>query len=305
MINFGSINIDHVYRVPHLVAAGETLASQSYEFGLGGKGANQSVALAQAGVSVWHIGSIAKQDKWAVQQLAKYGVHTDLIQLCDTESGHAIIQVDDNGENSIVLHAGCNHLFQIEQIESHLRQQADAKYLLIQNETNLILETIALATELGIKVVFNPAPMSDNIKLEHLRNLHTLIVNETEAAQLTGENNSDTALQVLKKQLPGSRLILTLGSRGAIFAHGAQQLQIDAHKMDVVDTTAAGDTFVGYLVAGYLQGHDAEQAMAFATAASALAVTRMGAQTSIPLLHDVVEFLDGMSMQSDKQSSEV
>ena len=282
IINFGSINIDHVYRVPHLVKPGETLSSLDLVTGLGGKGANQSVAIARAGVSVAHVGRVFKGDRWAVALLASTGVDTDNIALIEGASGHAIIQVDDQGENAIVLHGGANQSFSIADIESALNHNQQARYLLMQNETNLLAETFELAQAKGIKIVLNPAPMTDNIKDLPLAKLDTLIVNQGEAEALCGAADIDQMTQQMAALAPQTRVVVTLGGDGAMLLANGEVTHINSPSVDVVDTTGAGDTFVGYFLAGVAEGMNDHDALQRACLAGSIAVTRQGAITAIP-----------------------
>lgn len=282
IINFGSINIDHVYRVPHLVKPGETLSSLDLVTGLGGKGANQSVAIARAGVSVAHVGRVFKGDRWAVALLASTGVDTDNIALIEGASGHAIIQVDDQGENAIVLHGGANQSFSIADIESALNHNQQARYLLMQNETNLLAETFELAQAKGIKIVLNPAPMTDNIKDLPLAKLDTLIVNQGEAEALCGAADIDQMTQQMAALAPQTRVVVTLGGDGAMLLANGEVTHMNSPSVDVVDTTGAGDTFVGYFLAGVAEGMNDHDALQRACLAGSIAVTRQGAITAIP-----------------------
>ena len=282
IINFGSINIDHVYRVPHLVKPGETLSSLDLVTGLGGKGANQSVAIARAGVSVAHVGRVFKGDTWAVALLASTGVDTDNIALIEGASGHAIIQVDDQGENAIVLHGGANQSFSIADIESALNHNQQARYLLMQNETNLLAETFELAQAKGIKIVLNPAPMTDNIKDLPLAKLDTLIVNRGEAETLCGAADIDQMTQQMAALAPQTRVVVTLGGDGAMLLANGEVTHMNSPSVDVVDTTGAGDTFVGYFLAGVAEGMNDHDALQRACLAGSIAVTRQGAITAIP-----------------------
>jgi ribokinase len=282
IINFGSINIDHVYRVPHLVKPGETLSSLDLVTGLGGKGANQSVAIARAGVSVAHVGRVFKGDTWAVALLASTGVDTDNIALIEGASGHAIIQVDDQGENAIVLHGGANQSFSIADIESALNHNQQARYLLMQNETNLLAEAFELAQAKGIKIVLNPAPMTDNIKDLPLAKLDTLIVNRGEAEALCGAADIDQMTQQMAALAPQTRVVVTLGGDGAMLLANGEVTHMNSPSVDVVDTTGAGDTFVGYFLAGVADGMNDHDALQRACLAGSIAVTRQGAITAIP-----------------------
>lgn len=291
VFNFGSINIDLVYRVPHLVTPGETLLSRSLDTVLGGKGANQSVALARAGARVHHIGKLGEADAWARDQLAEAGVAVSYVSTIDGPSGHAIIQVDDEGENSIILHGGANQSFTHDQLAEVLNLANPGDWLLMQNECNALDSAFALAKSRGMRIAFNPAPMTESAAQLPLERCEVLIVNETEAAALAGHDDLEAAIVTLSKRYPDTRLVLTLGSKGAMLQHGSQQYTAKAMKVAAVDTTGAGDTFVGYYLASLIGGLGDEDALRRSCAAGALSVTKKGATPSIPTIAELELFL--------------
>jgi ribokinase len=284
---FGSINIDHVYRVPHFVQPGETLASETLETGLGGKGANQSMALARAGANVSHIGRIARGDAWAIKVLASDGVDVSQITQIEGASGHAIIQVDDRGENAIILHGGANQSFALNELEVAVNSYPDAEYLLVQNECNLLTEAFELAAKKNLKVVLNPAPMTSEISALPLQQLDTLIVNEGEAQDLSGKQDIDDIISVLRDLMPNTRIVITLGEQGAVMLSDQKLLRVAATPVSARDTTGAGDTFVGYFLAGLISGLEDSAALSRACQAAGIAVTRKGAISSIPTISEL------------------
>ena len=287
VFNFGSINIDHIYKVPHFVRPGETLTSESLTTVLGGKGANQSVALARAGVKVQHIGRLNSADEWAFNVLIQSKVNTDFVERCDQASGHAIIQVQTDGENSIVLHGGVNQSFSVDSIDAALESAKAGDYLLMQNEVNLIDHAFKAGLEKGMKVILNPAPMDQAINELPLDQLEILIVNLIEAQMLSGLESLEDVINELASRLPQVTIVITLGADGAVLASHGQRLTQCANTVDVVDTTAAGDTFVAYFLAAIMQGLDHQAALQQACAAGALAVSKTGAIPSIPSLLEV------------------
>lgn len=291
VFNFGSINVDHIYRVPHLVAPGETLSSTSLSTVLGGKGANQSVALARAGCKVLHIGKLGSSDAWARMSLGDAGVDVSFVGLEEGASGHAIIQVDDAGENSIILHGGANQSFTHDQISAALGDATPADWLLLQNECNDVQGAFELADSLGLSIAFNPAPMTAQTTDLPLERCSILIVNETEALELAAVDDLDEALKSLGARCPDTRIVLTRGAQGASVTLGKMVQHISAFSVKAVDTTGAGDTFVGYYLAAIIHGHDEESALQRACAAAALSVTKEGATPSIPTSTEVDAFL--------------
>ncbi len=291
IINFGSINIDHVYHVDHFVKPGETLASTHYQQLLGGKGANQSIALALAGAEVRHVGSIHEGDAAFKQFLIKKGVDCRGVKCHDTPSGHAIIQVTPSGENAIVLFGGANQTLTADSVRRGLDDTTPSDWVLTQNETSSIAEVLSQAKDKQLKVAFNPAPMSDSVKELPLDCVDLLIVNETEAAAITGESELDSILQAFREHWQATEVIVTLGKAGVIMLRGEDTIQVDAFRVEASDTTAAGDTFIGYFLSAYSNKTDARQALIRGCAASAIAVTREGAAQSIPSQQEVDRFL--------------
>ncbi len=281
VLNFGSLNLDYVYQVPHFVTPGETLASSSLDRFAGGKGANQSIALARAGVEVYHAGKVGSDGAWLKQQLEKSGVDTRFIKKSSSSSGHAIIQLDPLGQNAILLHPGANHEITPEEIEQTLSCFKSGDYLLLQHEINQVEQLIRMGHEKGLRVCFNPAPMDACVLDYPLELVDLLIVNETESASLG--NRVD--------RLQNTEIIETQGSAGVRYHFRGKDYFVAAREVDVVDTTAAGDTFIGYYLASCIQGFDVESSLSVATAASALCVSRKGAGEAIPTKDEVHRFL--------------
>ncbi|GGW93868.1 ribokinase [Alteromonas halophila] len=291
IINFGSINIDHVYQVEHFVRPGETIASTHYQQLLGGKGANQSIALAQAGADVRHVGSIHESDASFKQALIKKGVDCRGVKCNDTPSGHAIIQVTPSGENAIVLFGGANQTITADTVSAALKETSSSDWVLTQNETSSIDDVLKQASDKQLKVAFNPAPMSDSVKHLPLDCIDLLIVNETEAAAITGKEALDEIISAFQANWPDAEVIITLGKQGVKMLRGDDVISVEAFSVDAVDTTAAGDTFIGYFLSAYCNHTDARQALIRGCAASAIAVTREGAAQSIPSQQEVDRFL--------------
>ena len=289
--NFGSINIDHVYRVPHFVRPGETMTSNAYQQVLGGKGANQSIALARANCDVKHIGAIEKSDTRLLTTLQDFGVDTSFVNLSDTPTGHAIIQVNDEAENAIVLFAGANHQISESQIDDVLAQASRDDWVLLQNETNNIELIIERAKHYGLSVVFNPAPMDVNTVKPLIDNIDLLIVNEVEAMDLCQVDTIEEAQTTLQQRYPQLKIILTLGRQGVRYIYKNEVIEVAAFNVEAIDTTAAGDTFIGYCLAGLQSSLPIEDVLRQACAASAICVTQTGASSAIPTVAQVKAFL--------------
>jgi ribokinase len=282
ILNYGSINIDHVYRVDHLVRPGETITSETYQSFAGGKGSNQSIAIARAGADVYHAGMIGNDGLWLKEMLDDSGVDTSYIKVIDAPSGHAVIQVDGEGENSIILYSGANRCVSLEDAQEVLDYFGRGDYLLLQNEINAVSEIITGGSERGLKVVFNTAPMHDGVLDYPLHEVDCFIFNEVEGRELTGNTGQDGILAAMMDKFPGACMVLTLKDKGAIYVDAERRLTVPAPKVKAVDTTAAGDTFIGYLLAGMVEGQDIEAALETACKAAAICVTRPGAADSIP-----------------------
>lgn len=285
--NLGSINIDHFYEVDHLPMPGETLASSGYRVGLGGKGANQSIAAALAGAPVHHIGAIGEEGGWCKTRLSNAGVDTDLVATVPTATGHANICIDTAGENLIILYSGANAHISDTQIGEALGQAVPDDYLVLQNETCLTYEAALIARARGVFVVYSAAPFDASRAIQMLPVVDLLVVNEVEAEQLS------SALGVEVDDIEVPNLLITRGANGAVWRVGAtgEHIYADAFKVDPVDTTGAGDCFVGNTVAALDHGMTIPDAIRFGAAASAIQVTRHGTADAMPNRAEVVAFL--------------
>lgn len=295
IFNLGSINIDHVYRVPAFVRPGETLAATAYARGAGGKGFNQSVALARAGAAVVHIGAIGPEGVWLRDYLSHDNVDTGALAILDEPTGHAIIQVDRNGQNAIVLAAGANHAIPQGHVQKALQGASSGDWFLCQNETNDVGAALEAAKAAGLKCCFNPAPMSEAVQDYPIHCVDWLILNETEGADLSGASEPKEIIHHLLARWPHLQVVLTLGGDGAVFGQSAERLRVSACRVEPVDTTAAGDTFVGYLLASLAGGQPIKAAMERASRAAALCVTRPGAADAIPTAVEVESFSETVS----------
>jgi ribokinase len=291
IINLGSLNIDRVFRVPHIVSGGETIGSRSFVELAGGKGANQSMALARAGVSVLHVGRAGHDGAWLIDKLAIEGVDTRWIRTGDTPTGQAIIQVDDLGQNAIVLNAGANREVADHDIVQALAAAPQDAWILTQNETSGVDFALARGRALGLRVAFNPSPCDRGALASAWREVALLCLNEVEASALSGETVPERMLAELSRQAPGTEIVLTLGPDGALYQGPEGRARVDAARVPVIDTTAAGDTFLGYFLAGRSQHRAPQECLDIATAAAALCVTRAGAMDSIPRRADVLAWL--------------
>ncbi|GKY86464.1 ribokinase [Sinisalibacter aestuarii] len=289
VFNLGSINVDRFYRVPHLPEPGETLPATAHEVGLGGKGANQSVAVARAGSPVRHIGMIGQDNSWVLDRLAGFGVDVAHIGRGAGHTGHAIINVDDAGENAIVTFAGANYHQSPEAIAAALAEASAGDIFMFQNEVSDKPLAARIAREKGLFVVYSAAPFKPEVVEELMPFVDLLVLNEIEAGQLS------QTLGLPVEQIPVPNLLITRGAEGATWRDQAtgEAVAVPAFRVDPVDTTGAGDCFIGYTIAGLDQGLGRAEALRLGAAASAVKVTRKGTADAIPSRADVDAFLAG------------
>jgi ribokinase len=281
IINFGSLNIDHVYKVDHISRPGETIASTSYTIFAGGKGANQSVAIARAGGNVLHAGKIGRDGLWMVQNMELLGVDVSNIIIDDQPTGHAVIQVDKNGQNSIVICGGTNRKITTPEIDRIIGLAAADDIVLVQNEINNIPYVFEAAAKRKLPLCFNPAPMAPEVKGYPLDKVSIFIINQTEGAEITGGQGVQDICTRMVEKFPQATVILTLGAEGAMFARGSERTSVAGKKVTAVDTTGAGDTFIGFFLSNYAQGKPVRDCMEKANEAAAISVTQPGATASI------------------------
>ena len=292
ILNFGSLNLDQVYRVDAFVQPGETKSSLSLETHCGGKGLNQSVAAARAGAEVWHAGQIGCDGDILYEKLQENGVNLSLLERNSGVSGHAIIQVDNNGQNCILLFGGTNQALTEDYIDRAMEAFGNEGLVLVQNETNLVGTIIEKAHARGLQVAINAAPMDEKVFTYPLELIDWLIVNEIEGAAIAKCEMEVDILPKLKRLYPKMNVLLTLGKRGAICVRGDEQARSGIYPVKVVDTTAAGDTFLGYFLSEALDQKSLSDALALATAASSMCVQLMGAADSVPMRADVLAAIE-------------
>jgi ribokinase len=292
VLNFGSLNIDHTYRVDHIAAPGETVAAESLSYAPGGKGLNQSIALARTGLPTFHAGCVGRDGQMLTDTLRDAGVHTDYLIPVEEINGHAVIQVSRDGQNCIFIHGGSNQSLTAEQAERILSGFIEDTVVLMQNETSQVAHIAEKCRELGIPLAFNPSPftpdLTEGFPFDAVR---YLLVNETEGQELSGGHTPDQIADILMRRYPEMHIILTLGSHGVYYAGPAGRIRQDAFIVDTVDTTGAGDTFTGFFLGLLLQGYQVSDALRHACAAAALSVTVAGAAPSIPQMEAVKAFL--------------
>ena len=286
--NFGSLNLDYVYQVDHFVKPGETISSVNMQVFPGGKGLNQSVALARSGAKVLHAGKIGEQGEMLLDTLTASGVDVSLIKTGDGATGHAIIQVDKNGQNCIVLYGGTNRQMDSEYIKFVLSGCKSGDILLLQNEINNLSSIIEQAHEKGALIALNPSPFDDSLLKCPLQYVRWFLMNELEGMAISNQKDPDAIVLAILAKYPGSAIVLTLGKDGVLYADKDCRERHGIFQVPVVDTTAAGDTFTGYFIAGVAQGLPIKEVLRHSSLASSLAVSRKGAASSIPSIEEVL-----------------
>ena len=291
VLNIGSMNLDHVYTVDHVVQPGETEASLEMQDFLGGKGMNQSVALAKAGVATYQGGMIGPDGQPFLDACAQYGVNADYIRKIAVPTGHAIIQRDKNAQNCILLYGGANQCLTEEYVDEVLADFGSDDILLLQNEVNMMPYIVDKAYERGMTIALNPSPFNEKLEAVDMGKISIFLLNEVEGGQITGLTQPDDIIAKLLAMFPKAKIVLTLGGDGAVYADATQKHYQPIFKVKAVDTTAAGDTFSGYFLAGLCEGLDIPTILRMSAKASSIAVSREGAVPSIPYRAEVEEAL--------------
>lgn len=289
ILNLGSLNIDKTYKVSHFVEPKETIKTLEYKEFCGGKGLNQSIALSKAGAKVYHAGCMGKDGDVLLEFLADKQVNTEHIRKSERPSGHAIIQVDEEGQNSILICGGANEDVTKNYIDAVLEEFGREDMLLVQNEVSNVAYAIKRAAVKGMRITFNPSPINEEIDACDLCKVDYFIVNEVEGKYLAGTGSDDPQIIMdkLKKRFPKAGIVLTLGEKGAYYSDEAETIYQKSYKMNVVDTTGAGDTFTGFFLAGIAEGRRMEESLRLASIAAGISVGRPGAASSIPDMEEV------------------
>ena len=288
VLNFGSLNLDYVYQVESILIPGETQASKDRKTFCGGKGLNQSIALAKAGIPVYHAGMIGEEGDILLETCRDNGVNTEFIRKIQGPSGHTVIQVDKDGQNCILLFGGANRSITREFVDQVLENFEKEDLILLQNEISELDYVIDRAYEKGMTIILNPSPYDKGLEKCDLSKVSLFLVNEIEGYQITGEKEPDKILSRIKEIYPDARVVLTLGGDGSVFQDHTGTYRQGIYKVKAVDTTAAGDTFTGYFISSLIDGLPVEEGLKLAAKASAIAVSRPGATASIPMKEEVL-----------------
>jgi ribokinase len=287
---FGSLNIDLVFSVDHIVQPGETISSASLSKSAGGKGANQAAALAKAGMRVCMAGKIGGDGEFLLRLLESYGVDTACVSRYEGATGQAIIQLDKNKQNAILLFSGGNGLIAPDEIQAALGKFGRGDAILLQNEVARTAEIMEAARERGLRIFLNPSPCDETIETLPLQLADLFFVNELEGAALASLPVTAPPRQILdrlEERFPAAEIILTAGKGGAYYAFRGTREKGDIVDLPVADTTGAGDTFTGYFIAARARGLSVGDSLAMACKAASIAVSRMGAMEAIPFGDEV------------------
>ena len=303
ILNFGSCNIDYVYSLDHIVNVGETETTYKMEVFPGGKGLNQSIAVAKAGAKIYHAGCVGYDGGMLTDILQCNGVDITYLKTVDAKNGHAVIQVSSKGENSIFLYPGSNEMITKDYIDAVLENFDKGDILILQNEINYVDYIVKKAYETGMCIILNPSPFNEKICKVNFDMLSYLVINEVELIGISGCSEPEEGLLYLKKRYPSLKIILTLGENGSVLFDGKQEFWQPAYKVNVVDTTSAGDTFLGYFVAELSKGTEYSQILKIASAASAITVSRKGAAPSIPNKDELMYLFEGLNESKSNAKS--
>lgn len=290
VLNFGSLNLDYTYQVSHISRPGETILAKDVSMNLGGKGFNQSVALSRAGLACYHAGLVGEEGLEFYDACETFGIKTDYIKTVTGRCGHTVIQVDEDGQNCILLFGGANQKNSKEYVDEVLKNFDTGDIIVLQNEINELPYIIDQAFAKGMTIVLNPSPFDERLDACDLGKVSIFIFNETEGQQMTGMTTPATIVAAMAASYSNAKIVLTLGEGGSIYHHGDEELYQAAFKVAAVDTTAAGDTFTGYFIAGLVKKLPMREVLINASKAAALAVTKAGAALSIPFMSEVELF---------------
>lgn len=289
---YGSLNIDKTYSLNSLVRPGETVSALKMEQFCGGKGFNQAIAFRRAGNDVCFAGAVGTDSQMILDELDRNGIDRKLVRELPCATGHAIIQVDGNGQNSIIILAGANGTNDSARVDEVLSYFGCGDLVVLQNEIPCVDEIIRKAHGKGMIVAYNPSPFNEKCLMCDLGQTDILLINETEGEAMTGIAEPKAILDRLHERHPELAVVLTLGHRGSAFMNKDGTVCTSGiYASDAVDTTAAGDTFTGYFLSTYFGGQSPEDALRIAAIASGISASRNGAGPSIPTLEETMQLL--------------
>ncbi len=286
---FGSLNIDDNYQMDHIAKEKETTFADEYSVAAGGKGLNASIAISKSGQHVYLAGNIGNDAKVLQDTLDEYHVDTTYLNHVNEPNGHAIIQIDKNGENSIFIYGGSNQSVKRDYIDEVLTHFTKGDLLVMQNEINDEGYIMNKAKEQGLSILLNPSPFNETVLTYPLDKVDYIFINEVEGEGFTNEKEPQKILTKLKEMYPNTKVILTLGSTGAYYQDKDNLLFQPSFKVKAIDTVGAGDTFMGYFCSGLANNTDIKECMELAAKASSITCTRKGAAKSIPTIEEIKE----------------
>lgn len=289
VLNFGSLNVDYVYQVDHIMLPGETQSSTQRNVFAGGKGLNQSVALAKAGLPTYHAGQVGNDadGEMLLQVLKRNGVDCSLVNRIDGPCGHTFIQVDKDAQNCILLFGGANRCIDAVYRKEVFSHFSAGDVIVLQNEINDLDQVIDEAYEKGMMIVLNPSPFDAYLDRCDWNKVDVFFINEVEGAQISGKETAEDILAWFREHHPKALVVLTLGGAGSCCMKDGQVYRQEVIPVTAVDTTAAGDTFTGFFMRAYLGGQTIPEALALAARASSVTVSRPGAAESIPAMAEL------------------
>lgn len=288
IVNLGSLNLDNIYSVPHIICGGETLLAGGMTESIGGKGLNQSVAVARSGSQIYHAGMIGTGGGQLKAYLDSSGVDTSLIQSCGETQGHTVIQVDPSGQNSIIVCGGSNQKVDQKYVDQTFGHFQAGDYLMLQNEISNLDYILKSAGQRGLRIVLNASPINDDLLRLDFSSLDWLVINEIECAAISGCVNARDGYRTLRDRYPDIGILLTVGAEGSVSWKDGKEIVQAACPAEAIDTTGAGDTYVGYFIGCLAQGYSRRDSMRLASTAAAIAVSRRGAAPSIPTMDEVL-----------------
>ena len=303
ILNYGSCNIDYVYQVDHITTVGETNRSYSRGVYAGGKGLNQSVALAKSGTTVFHAGEVGEDGVFLMDFMRAREIDTRYLHVSKTPTGHAIIQVDKEGKNAIFVSEGANFCVSRATVDAVLANFSAGDIITLQNEINHVGYIAEKARKKGMVVFFNPSPFNERVKEVDLNNVSFLIVNETEAEKIADFSSVRAFAAAVRAAYPGLKVLLTLGGKGSAYIGENELIESPAFRVVPADTTGAGDTFTGYFISCFAKNLPIKEALKTANAAAALCVCKAGAAESIPAANEVAAAVKTLKRTKDKTSS--
>lgn len=287
IVNFGSLNIDYVYHVPHFCTEDECVRAKTLQMTVGGKGLNQSVVISRAGAKVYQAGLIGPNGNVLKAYLEENHVDTSLLQACQTLQGHAVVQINPAGEHSTFVYGGSNSQLTPEVVDRCLAPFSRGDFLLLQNEVTSIPYMIEAAYEKRMRIIFNASPVDQDIFRSNCNKAEWLVVNEIECMEIADCDETTAAFAKMQQMYPDAGILLTLGNDGAVCYRDGDVIVQKAYPVKLADTVGAGDAFVGYFIAALSKNHPLEECLDMAAKAGAITVSREGAASAFPTIEEV------------------